>query len=181
METYKHQKYFVGDMVRIINEHYPSHRLHRAMVTKTMIVEPEQEGRPRCVFYVVRCGCGHEFNLQSWCIDIIPDPDGLIPEHRMLHFLSRLGIEKNDQLAIAPVENLIGSLKWLDALTEKQRDIITRRFGLHGLGSETLQFIASEYNVTRERIRQIEEAALNILIDSLQIREHYENRIRTLA
>ena len=181
METYKHQKYFVGDMVKIVSPHYAPHHSHRALVVDTMIVDPVQEKYARYVVYTIRCGCGSRFKLQSWCIDIVPDPDGLIPEQRMLHFLARLGIEKDDQLTVMPVVNLMSSLKWMDVLSEKQKDILVRRFGLHGLGSETLQFIASEYNITRERVRQIEEAAFSILIDSLQIREHYENRIRALA
>jgi hypothetical protein len=181
METYKHQKYFVGDMVRIISNHYRSHHSHRAFITKTMFLNPIKEGRARSVFYTVRCGCGPQFNLQSWGIDIIPEPDGLIPEQRMLHFLARLGIEKDDQLSIMPVKTLMSSTKWMNVLTEKQKDILIRRFGLHGIGSETLGFIASEYNITRERVRQIEEVAINVLIDSLQIREHYENRVKASA
>jgi RNA polymerase primary sigma factor len=51
----------------------------------------------------------------------------------------------------------------LDELpTERQRDVIRRRFGLDG-PEETLESIGTRYNVTRERIRQIEAKALKKL------------------
>lgn len=45
-------------------------------------------------------------------------------------------------------------------LTEKERDVIRRRYGLHGQDEETLEQIGKRYVVTRERIRQIENAAV---------------------
>ncbi|MDY3558289.1 sigma-70 family RNA polymerase sigma factor [Gemmata sp. JC673] len=48
-------------------------------------------------------------------------------------------------------------------ITERQADILRRRFGLGGLPPETLQAIASRYDLTRERVRQIEAAAITTL------------------
>lgn len=48
----------------------------------------------------------------------------------------------------------------LNALTEKERKIITMRFGLNGEEPQTLENIGHEFNITRERIRQIQEKAL---------------------
>ena len=53
--------------------------------------------------------------------------------------------------------------KLLSQLDEKERLIIERRFGLGDREPETLAEIGSELNLSRERIRQIEEQALGKL------------------
>lgn len=45
-------------------------------------------------------------------------------------------------------------------LTEKERTVIIHRFGLNGETSKTLEEIGKNFNVTRERIRQIESKAI---------------------
>ncbi len=52
---------------------------------------------------------------------------------------------------------------FIDKLTKKQKYIIKHRFGLDGEKKKTLESIGEEFNVTRERIRQIEAMALNSL------------------
>jgi RNA polymerase nonessential primary-like sigma factor len=52
---------------------------------------------------------------------------------------------------------------WVDALSDKQRAVVERRFGLHGHRRETLEQIGSEIGVTRERVRQIQLDALKNL------------------
>ncbi len=47
----------------------------------------------------------------------------------------------------------------LQALDERSRDIIVRRFGLGKDKKETLESIGKEYGITRERVRQIEANA----------------------
>lgn len=56
---------------------------------------------------------------------------------------------------------------WLEKLSDKQRLVITRRFGLDNDDPATLEELASEMNVTRERIRQIQQEALIKLKRSL--------------
>ncbi len=51
----------------------------------------------------------------------------------------------------------------LAPLTPRQRDIIQLRYGLKSAAGETLAAIGKRYNVTRERIRQIEAQALRSL------------------
>ncbi|GIW67207.1 MAG: hypothetical protein KatS3mg096_075 [Candidatus Parcubacteria bacterium] len=48
-------------------------------------------------------------------------------------------------------------------LNQREKDILIRRFGLEG-EEETLEELGNDYNVTRERIRQIQENALNKII-----------------
>ncbi len=51
----------------------------------------------------------------------------------------------------------------LGLLTEKERDVIQRRFSLDGRSKETLDKIGQGYSITRERVRQIEAVALTKL------------------
>jgi RNA polymerase nonessential primary-like sigma factor len=50
--------------------------------------------------------------------------------------------------------------KWLDCLSEKQRAVVERRFGIHGFERATLEQVGAEIGVTRERVRQIQMDAL---------------------
>ena len=52
---------------------------------------------------------------------------------------------------------------WLDTLTTDERKVIALRFGLDGDDPQTLETIGKIFGVTRERIRQIEQKALNKL------------------
>jgi len=52
---------------------------------------------------------------------------------------------------------------WLIELTDKQREVIERRFGLHGYDPQTLEEVGNNLGLTRERIRQIQNDALKKL------------------
>lgn len=52
---------------------------------------------------------------------------------------------------------------WLSKLNDKQREVVERRFGLHGYENSTLEQVANELGVTRERVRQIQIDALRRL------------------
>lgn len=52
------------------------------------------------------------------------------------------------------------SKRFLGVLPDRSRDIVIKRFGLGEKGPLTLEAIGKEYNITRERVRQIENAAL---------------------
>lgn len=49
---------------------------------------------------------------------------------------------------------------WLEQLTDKQRIVVERRFGLNGQERATLEQVGNEIGVTRERVRQIQLDAL---------------------
>jgi len=52
---------------------------------------------------------------------------------------------------------------WLDELSDKQREVVVRRFGLRGHESSTLEEVGREIGLTRERVRQIQVEALKRL------------------
>ena len=60
--------------------------------------------------------------------------------------------------------NLMTNMEqWLDLLTDLQKDVISRRFGLRGYSVCTLEHVGKDINLTRERVRQIQVGALRSL------------------
>jgi RNA polymerase nonessential primary-like sigma factor len=58
--------------------------------------------------------------------------------------------------------------KWLSQLPEKQREVISMRFGLRGHEPRTLEDVGKEICLTRERVRQIQVEALRRLRNVLE-------------
>jgi len=58
--------------------------------------------------------------------------------------------------------------QWVWKLSDKQREVVERRFGLHGYRRLTLEEIGREIGVTRERVRQIQIEALRNLKQMLE-------------
>ena len=59
------------------------------------------------------------------------------------------------------IEQLLASE--LSALNHREREVLTGRFGLHDHQAETLEVLAERMGLTRERIRQIQQEALQKL------------------
>jgi RNA polymerase nonessential primary-like sigma factor len=57
---------------------------------------------------------------------------------------------------------------WVAQLSDKQREVVERRFGLHGYKISTLEEVGNEIGVTRERVRQIQMDALKRLREILE-------------
>lgn len=57
---------------------------------------------------------------------------------------------------------------WVYQLADKQREVICRRYGLCGFESATLEQVALELGVTRERVRQIQMDGLKRLKEILE-------------
>ena len=58
--------------------------------------------------------------------------------------------------------------QWLSDLSEKQREVVIRRFGLRGHEASTLEEVGQEIGLTRERVRQIQVEALRRLREILE-------------
>ena len=78
--------------------------------------------------------------------DFIPDEDAPAPADAASHTLLR---------------ETLGTV--LDSLTDREGKVLKLRFGLEDGRSRTLEEVGKEFNVTRERIRQIEAKALRKL------------------
>jgi len=82
---------------------------------------------------------------------------------------SELGDFVEDQLAESPFELAAETLRKenvrraLQALPAREREVIEMRFGLTGAQPRTLEEVGRAFNVTRERIRQIENHTLKKL------------------
>jgi len=74
-----------------------------------------------------------------------------------------------DPSVVLQDENVHDNLEhWLDRLNDKQRQVVERRFGLHGHERSTLEEVGQEIGVTRERVRQIQMDALRRLREILE-------------
>jgi len=58
--------------------------------------------------------------------------------------------------------------RWIDQLSEKQREVLSRRFGLRGYPICTLEEVGQEIGLTRERVRQIQVEALRRLREIME-------------
>ena len=82
---------------------------------------------------------------------------------------SHLGDFIEDDTALSPADSATFSMlreelaNALESLTERERQVVKLRFGLEDGRARTLEEVGKEFNVTRERIRQIEATALRKL------------------
>ena len=84
-------------------------------------------------------------------IDAVPDENNPDPSEQLM-----------DEDVLANLDT------WVAQLSEKQREVLERRFGLHGHKVSTLEEVGSEIGVTRERVRQIQMEALKRLREILE-------------
>jgi RNA polymerase primary sigma factor len=85
---------------------------------------------------------------------------------------AELGDFVEDEAAEAPFD--VAALAWrrrelvrvLDALPERERQVLELRFGLDGAQPRTLEEVGRAFGVTRERIRQIQDSTLKSLASS---------------
>ena len=82
---------------------------------------------------------------------------------------SHLGDFIEDDTALSPADSAAYTMlkeelnTALESLTERERQVVRLRFGLEDGRARTLEEVGKEFNVTRERIRQIEAKALRKL------------------
>jgi RNA polymerase nonessential primary-like sigma factor len=83
-------------------------------------------------------------------------------EHTLGEFMA-------DELAVDPtgvtqnheVERLLAS--WIATLSQREKEVLEGRFGLHEREPETLEVLSDRLGLTRERVRQIQNEALSKL------------------
>jgi RNA polymerase nonessential primary-like sigma factor len=83
--------------------------------------------------------------------DVIKDPNGDSPA------ATAEGVRRREDI-----------MKWVGELQEKERTVIMLRFGLDGGEAQTLEEIGRSLGLTRERVRQIEHAALGKLRSAIE-------------
>ncbi|MBS7661294.1 RNA polymerase sigma factor RpoS [Pseudomonas lalucatii] len=72
--------------------------------------------------------------------------------------------QPNDPCELLQDSELAQSIReWLAELTERQSEVVIRRFGLHGDEGCTLEEMGQSIGLTRERVRQIQAEALKRL------------------
>lgn len=98
-------------------------------------------------------------NERVTSIDVPMGPES---DKAMLETIADLG--GNDPSQLLQDHDIRESIgHWLDELSEKQREVVSRRFGLRGHESSTLEEVGREIGLTRERVRQIQVEALRRL------------------
>lgn len=75
--------------------------------------------------------------------------DGLVDE---------LALDPTSTTQIHEVERLLEG--WMDTLSQREKDILEGRFGLHDRDPETLDVLSQRLGLTRERVRQVQNEAL---------------------
>lgn len=87
-------------------------------------------------------------------------PLDIDPNHSMAEVIADDGGDDPESLLQSnEVGNLLGD--WLAQLTDRQRLVIERRYGLNGADVATLDTIAGDLGLTRERVRQIQMEGLD--------------------
>ena len=99
------------------------------------------------------------FNERVTSVDLPQGREGDRP--RLDSIADEHNIEPTEVLQAEDVREHLES--WLEKLSDKQREVVVRRFGLQGYDNSTLEQVARELGVTRERVRQIQIDALRRL------------------
>jgi RNA polymerase primary sigma factor len=155
-------------MVETINKLLRTQRRMTQELNREPTVEElarEMEMEPEKVEYIMRI----KQDITSLDASVRDDDDD-----------SALGDFVVDEEAVTPEEAATTQLlkeqvsKVLDTLTEREQKILRMRFGLEDGKSHTLEEVGQMFNVTRERIRQIEAKALSKLRKHPEVRKLHD-------
>jgi len=80
--------------------------------------------------------------------------------------------QKAEEIARLNAVEIVGNL--LSELADREKDVLTRRFGLHGEGKETLEKVGQAHKLTRERIRQIEVSGIKKLLQLDKLEDYVD-------
>jgi RNA polymerase nonessential primary-like sigma factor len=105
--------------------------------------------------------------LNECVVTSVEDPLGSDSDKTVLDTLA--DDQNTDPAQMLQDQNLRENIdQWLHDLTEKQREVVVRRFGLRGHEMATLEEVGNEIGLTRERVRQIQVEALKRLREILE-------------
>ena len=95
--------------------------------------------------------------------------------------------ESNEEQDMAPTKYLRAYFHWhllrcrsgllrvRNMISDVESKVIKMRFGLEGMTEHTLQQVADAIGVTKQRVHQIEQAALKKMSSSEKLREFWGN------
>ncbi len=134
----------------VINEWVNNHNLTRKQVSELLAVRE---------MHTLRLHTGSSAD---------PDDDGQHLENLLQ------SPEPNPEEATLTVNSQLLVLEALNGMDERLRELLVRRYGLFGYEPHSLQEIANIMNLSRERIRQIQDKALAEL--RLELGQRFESR-----
>jgi RNA polymerase sigma factor (sigma-70 family) len=149
--------------------------LQTAIATQVPIVRPPLRQQQRAARQAWRQWCdSHGEDATATVVHDNPlvsavplhdaDVEGLLDDAGLHH--RDVSDEVAEQRDLPRLAALLRGL--VDQLPARQRDIIVARFGLDGRDECTLQQLSDDRGVTRERIRQVQAAALTALREALE-------------
>ena len=97
--------------------------------------------------------------IKTYSLESIIDEEGKLTLEEVLPNTAN----EEPSLAFEQIQRVEEVASWLDMLSNDEKRVIILRFGLDREEPQTLEAIGKIFGVTRERIRQIEQKALNKL------------------
>ena len=105
--------------------------------------------------------------LNDCVVTSVEDPLGNDSDKTILDTLAdEQMVDPAELLQDDNIRECVGS--WLNELSDKQREVVVRRFGLDGYEIATLEEVGNQIGLTRERVRQIQVEALKRLRELLE-------------
>lgn len=146
-----YRKFFYGDRILITGEKYRPHLSHEGRVTGTIVGAD--------VTYRVACDCGKNLKPKAFHMELVSAPHretGHLSVHdaRMEHFLRAVNKDPERLNLTQQVEST------LSQLNERDRHILTKRFGLDGDDGKTYREIGDEIGLTKARIAILTASAI---------------------
>ena len=119
---------------------------------------PWQGAADHKISYALACGAFEDFHEEE-------------TTERLFYDIDNSGLSENSEYLLRLREAI---MYILEDFPERERSVLLLRFGLVGGYSRTLKEVARQFNVTRERIRQVEAKALRKMRHPIRIRQLHD-------